>query len=289
MIRNGRGIAGTTIERESSSSTEMTEIDTESSSTEVKLHNEQLERYLRDIDFESLSAEETLRWATATFSPDRAVLSTSFQAAGVAMIHMASELQLGLRVATVDTLRLHPETYAFMREVEERYGIDIEVQRPDPDQVRSMVDRFGEYLFFDNKARQEYCCQVRKTRPHDKLLKTADCWLSGLRRDQSPFRVENTPKATTVTDYGTPRQLLKLNPMADWPEERILRYVEENDVPKHPLYAQGYGSIGCFICSTPTSPGEPKRAGRWRWFNSDEKPNEEDAKECGLHVPMYNI
>ena len=272
------------------SSTEMAEIETETSSaTEIELHNEQLEGYLRDIDFESLSAQEALSWSAATFPPGRTVLSTSFQSAGVAMIHMACELGLGLRVTTVDTLRLHPETYAFMREVEERYGIDIEVHRPDPDQVRSMVDRFGEYLFFDNKAKQEYCCQVRKTRPHDELLKTADCWISGPRRDQSSFRRDNTPKATTVTEHGSRRHVLKLNPMADWPEERLRQFIEKNDLPTHPLYAQGHRSIGCFICSTPTRPDEPKRAGRWRWFNSDEIASEEDLKECGLHIPMYNI
>jgi phosphoadenosine phosphosulfate reductase len=255
----------------------------------LSLHNEKLEDLLRENDFESMSAESILTWVSSAFSPGRAVLSTSFQYTGVAMIHMLRQLDLEIRIATVDTLRLHPETYAYIRELEQHYGIEIEVQRPDPEQVRSMVDRFGEYLFFDSKARQEYCCQVRKLRPHDELLKTVDCWISGVRRDQSAVRERNTPKATTVAEYGSRRQIFKLNPMSDWTEERVREYVAENRVPVHPLYAKGYRSIGCIICSTPTLPGEDQRAGRWRWFNGNETIGEEELKECGLLVPVYNI
>ena len=254
----------------------------------VERHNQTLGNYLQETDFESMTPEAMLRWAAAAFAPERIVLSTSFQHSGLAMIHMVCELGLDLRIATVDTLRLHPETLEFKRLVEERYGIEIEAQKPDPKQVSSMVDRFGEYLFFDNKAKQEYCCQVRKTRPHDELLKTADCWISGLRRDQSALRQE-TPKAIAVPEFGSRRRILKLNPLADWSERRLLDYTERNDIPTHPLYVQGYANFGCVICSTPILPGEDKRDGRWRWFNSDEKPTSEDMKECGLHIPMYNI
>ena len=129
---------------------------------------------------------------------------------------------------------------------------------------------------------------MRKTRPHDRLLKTVDCWISGLRRDQSTARSQ-TPKAMTVSEYGSRRLIMKLNPLADWSEAQLLEYTEANDIPVHGLYSQGYQSIGCFICSTPTAAGEPQRAGRWRWFNGDEQISQEDLKECGLHVPMYQI
>ena len=81
---------------------------------------------------------------------------------------------------------------------------------------------------------------------------------------------------------------MKVNPLADWSEERLLEFVKKEDVLTHPLYAQGYPSFGCQVCATPIMPGEDKRAGRWRWFNNNEKVND-DNKECGLHVPMYNI
>ncbi|HIC69017.1 MAG TPA: phosphoadenylyl-sulfate reductase [Candidatus Latescibacteria bacterium] len=251
-------------------------------------HNERLTGYLEGQDFESMDALPVLRWATDTFEADRIVLNTSLQYSGVAMIHMAVEAGLRLRFATIDTLRLHPETYAFLREVEDRFGIDIEVQRPDTDQLQGMVRRFGEYLFFDSKTLQEYCCQIRKVKPNEQLLMTVDCWVSGMRRDQSDHR-RDTPKAMTVSEYGSRRQILKLNPMVDWGEDRLLSYIEDNNIPRHPLYDQGYKSIGCFICSTPVSDSEDQRAGRWRWFNSDDRVDPEEAKECGLHIPMYNI
>ena len=171
---------------------------------EIEAHNRRLEGYLEELDFAALSPEEMLSWASETF-PNRAVLETSFQYTGVAMIHMAAQLGLDLRIATLDTLRLHPETYDFIAEVKARYNCDIEVCRPDATQVESMTERFGEYLFFDSKERQEYCCQVRKERPHDELMKTADCWISGLRRDQSSFRRDTTSTASLVPEYGPPQ------------------------------------------------------------------------------------
>ena len=251
-------------------------------------HNTRLAGHLQHASLESMDALPLLRWATDTFNAGRVVLNTSFQYSGVAMIHMAAEAGLQLRYATIDTLRLHPETYAFLRQLEDRYNIDIEVQRPDAEQVQGMVRRFGEYLFFDSKTLQEYCCQIRKVKPNERLLTTVDCWISGMRRDQSDHR-RQTPKAMTVSEYGSRRQILKLNPMADWGEDRMLDFIRDNDIPRHPLYDQGYKSIGCFICSTPVSDAEDQRAGRWRWFNSDDRIDPQEAKECGLHIPRYNI
>ena len=254
----------------------------------IEEHNLSIDNYLQENAFESMEPEEILSWTTTAFGAGRVVLGTSFQHSGIAMIHMASKLGLNLRITTVDTLRLHPETYNFITVLEKRYDIKIEVHQPDLEQVTSMVERFGEFLFFDNKAKQAYCCQVRKTRPHDKLMKTADCWISGLRRDQSTLR-GSTLKAAAVPEYGTRRRLLKLNPLADWSRDRLRAFIEEHDIPKHPLYDRGFPSFGCVICSTPTLPGEDQRAGRWRWFNENDHLREEDMKECGLHIPIYSI
>ena len=252
---------------------------------QIDATNDQLAHYLEEIDFENLEVGALLKWADGAF-PEKAVISTSLQRTGIVLIHLASELGLKLRVATVDTWRLHRETHEFLEEIEKRYACDVERIAPDEKQVNAMVERFGEYLFFDSKEKQEYCCQVRKTRPHHELLKTADCWIAGVRRDQSVHREMNTPKASLVPEYGTSRQILKLNPLADWTEKQLLQFVEANGIPQHPLYAKGYKSIGCFICSTPAVDGEDQRAGRWRWFNQKNRELEEDTKECGLH---YNI
>lgn len=255
---------------------------------QAERHNQALEQCLRDGDFESMPAAELLRWAVETF-PGRTAINTSFQYTGMAQIHLAAEAGLDIRVATLDTLRLHPETYEFIDRVEARYGFKVEIVKPDPDEVERMVGRFGEYLFFDSKEKQEYCCAVRKTRPNERLLKGLDCWVAGLRRDQSASRRDLVRKADLVLESdGARRKVLKLNPLADWSEGRLLDFVKKEDVLTHPLYAKGYPSFGCQVCATPIMPGEDKRAGRWRWFNSNEEANDAN-KECGLHVPMYNI
>lgn len=225
---------------------------------------------------ESKGPEELLAWA-CTQHGCRAALITSFQRTGCVMIDMAHRVAPALRVATVDTLRLHPETYALIDEIEARYGIRIERFTPDPERLERMVRHHGEYLFFDSRGKQEFCCQVRKVEPNQRALDTVDVWITGLRRDQSEFR-KKTPRASVIEKDGRP--IIKLCPLIDWSEDDVLAYIREHHVPDNPLYDQGYPSIGCVICSTPIRPGEDKRAGRWRWFNH---MGDEHKKECGIH------
>lgn len=250
---------------------------------QVEQHNQRLRLYIEEVNWNRLNAAEILRWASETF-PHRAVLATSFQNTGMAMIHMAVEQGMDLRLATFDTLRLHPETYEFMEQVKARYGCELELWQPKPEHIQRMVERFGEYLFFDSKEKQEHCCDIRKTKPRNEMLKTADCWISGQRWDQSQHRKDTAIKASLIGEYGTRRKILKLNPLVDWSEEQLEEFVRVNEVPTHPLYEQGYPSFGCIICATPIRSGEDKRAGRWRWFNQLDAGD--DSKECGLH---YNI
>lgn len=225
----------------------------------------------------AMEPEELLAWAYETHG-DRAGLITSFQDTGCVMVDMASRVAPDLRVMTIDTWRLHPETYRLIESVERRYGVEVERFEPDPDTVRNMIDRHGEYLFFDSKAKQEYCCQVRKVEPNVRALQTVDVWITGLRRDHSEGRQE-TPKASYIQgEWGL---IIKLAPLAEWDDKRVWDYIRERNVPYNALYDQGYTSIGCIICSTPTLPWENKRAGRWRWFN---EANQDDDKECGIHA-----
>jgi len=229
-------------------------------------------------EVEALDAEALFRWAHENYG-ERAGIITSFQDTGCVMIDLAQRVAPGLRVITVDTLRLHAETYALMDVIEKRYGIRIERFQPDPDHLRRMIKQHGEYLFFDSKEKQEYCCTVRKVDPNQRALATLDVWFTGLRRDQSEFR-KATPKVSRIAQPSG-RKLLKIAPLADWTQEMVDAYVREHDLPKNALYDQGYTSIGCVICTTPTLPGEDKRAGRWRWFNQFHKG---DKKECGIHI-----
>ncbi len=228
-----------------------------------------------------LSAPELLRWAVEHHGP-RAAIITSFQDTGCVMINLASQFSPMLRVLTVDTLRLHPETYDVMKRVEERYGLAIERFQPAPDRLERMVRQHGEYLFFDSKAKQEFCCQVRKVEPNRAALATVDVWITGLRRDQSGARGQ-VPKASYVEQDE--RRILKLAPLADWTHTQVWEYLRENQVPYNRLYDQGYTSIGCVICTTPTQSHEARRAGRWRWFNALDGDN----KECGIHTEGSGI
>ena len=231
---------------------------------------------------ERMSPEEMLEWAV-THHGSRAALFTSFQETGCALIDMSSRKHLPLRIVTVDTLRLHPETYALMAEIEDRYAVVIEHFGPDPDKLERMIKQHGEYLFFDSKEKQEYCCHIRKVEPNNRALETVDVWITGLRQDQSSFRA-TTPKVSWANRGG--RTLLKLCPLAHWTEAQVQEYNREHKVPKNALYDQGYASIGCIICSTPVRPGEDKRAGRWRWFNQHP---DADKKECGIHIDGSGI
>lgn len=227
-------------------------------------------------ELNAMAPEDLLRWAYETHG-DRAGIVTSFQNTGCVTIDMASRVAPAMRVLTVDTLRLHDETYALMDEIEKRYGIVVERFQPDPAKLRKMVAQHGEFLFFDSKPKQEFCCKIRKVEPNERALATLDVWITGLRKDQSAFR-KGAAQASLIEEKGRP--LIKLSPLVNWTNDEIEAYVAAHNVPRNALYALGYTSIGCAICTTPTLPGEDARAGRWRWFNH----LEDDTKECGIHM-----
>jgi phosphoadenylyl-sulfate reductase (thioredoxin) len=183
-----------------------------------------------------------------------------------------------LRIVTIDTLRLPQETYDLMAELEAKYGIQIERYKPDPQRLQKMIENHGEYLFFDSREKQSYCCAVRKVEPNQRALETVDIWISGLRRDQSNSRM-TVPRVSEIHQNG--RAILKLCPLIDWPEQQVNDYIHNHITPYNKLYDNGYKSIGCVICSTPTRPSEDARAGRWRWWNH---LRDGDHKECGIHT-----
>jgi phosphoadenylyl-sulfate reductase (thioredoxin) len=220
---------------------------------------------------------------------DRMAIATSGQPTDTAIVALAVKAGVrSPRVYTTDTYRLFPETYAYYDTLEKFFKIKIERFTPPEKELSEMVSQHGEFLFFDSKDKQEYCCHVRKVLPNLKALETMDVWVTGLRRDQSASRAQ-LPRLEIVdhTDLsGTKRPLLKVNPLAAWTEKQVSDYLTQNKIPNHPLFEKKlpggwyYESLGCVICTTPIAPHEPKRAGRWRWFNALD-----DKKECGLHLP----
>ena len=220
------------------------------------------------IDFEVKPAQDLLAWALAEH-PGRFGVVTSFQAEGMVLVDMAWRLDSGVRVITLDTGRLPAETYEIMEKVRARYQIQVEMVHPDAGELASMTTRFGPNLFLEDPALRKLCCQIRKVRPLTEKLSELSAYAVGLRRQQSEARSQ-VPKVEEL-DGRT-----KLSPLADWTEASVWRYLREHDVTVHPLYAQGYRSIGCGPCTRAVLPGEDERAGRW-WWELDA------AKECGIH------
>ncbi|RMF15594.1 MAG: phosphoadenylyl-sulfate reductase [Candidatus Dadabacteria bacterium] len=234
---------------------------------------------------------EKLRVAASATAPGRISLGTSGQLTGTAIIEGAHQHNIPLRVFTIDTLRLFPETVEYFDTLESHYGISIERVHPDDQELDRMIRQHGVFLFFDSKAKQEYCCEIRKVRPNFRALRDVDVWVTGLRRDQSAFRAD-TPavQVTQIPNLDSSSDekhtLIKLAPLIDWDEARVRAFLKEARAPLHPLLEESEGewffeSLGCVICTTRQARWEPPRAGRWRWFNESDA----EKKECGIHLP----
>ncbi len=227
----------------------------------------------KNREFEGKSPQAVLEWALEKFHP-RLALSSSFGVEDVALIDMMWRIDPSSRVFTLETLRLHTETYTVIDQIKMRYGVDVEAYYPDMDQVAGMVKEHGFNLFYKSEEFRKLCCGIRKMEPLGRALGSLDAWVSGLRRDQAVTRVD-IGKVELDAAHGN---RIKINPLAEWSSDRVWAYVHENKVPYNELHDNGFPSIGCAPCTRPVSPDEDPRAGRW-WWESD--PN---SKECGLHV-----
>ena len=223
-------------------------------------------------EFEGQTAQEFLGWALKEFSSDMA-LASSFGAEDVVLIDILWRLDPKFRVFSLDTGRLHEETYEVMEEIREKYGITIESYFPDAAKVEKLERERGFYSFRRSVEERKECCGIRKVEPLNRALSSLKAWITGLRRDQGMTRTE-TDKIEIDTAHGS---IFKLNPLADWSEKQVWDYIHENKVPYNKLHDRGFPSIGCSPCTRAIKLGEDIRAGRWWW----ETP---DSKECGLHV-----
>ena len=221
-------------------------------------------------EFESRSLMDILRWTWERFGT-RAAVGTSFQGAGLVMIHHAVKAGLPFPVFTIDTQLLFPETYALKQRLEDFFGLEIEGLVPDqtPDQQAADI---GPELW---KTRPDTCCTLRKVVPLQRKLDTLAVWMTGLRRQQSDTRERTRILELYHFDVLRDHYILKLNPMASWSREAVWDYIRENKIPYNPLHDRGYRSIGCWPCTRATDAGENERAGRWTGF---------DKAECGIHT-----
>lgn len=225
-------------------------------------------------DYAARTPQDILSLALTEFSPD---LGISFSGAeDVALIDMAVKLGRPFRVFSLDTGRLHPETYQFIDRVRTHYGLTIEAYSPQADAVQALVREKGLFSFYADGHKE--CCGIRKVEPLVRALKPLRAWVTGQRKDQSPSTRTDIPVVQIDRTFGTPeRPLLKFNPLSHWTSKQVWAYIRDHEVPYNALHDRGFISIGCEPCTRPTNPGQHERAGRWWW-------EEETKKECGLHA-----
>jgi phosphoadenosine phosphosulfate reductase len=204
--------------------------------------------------------------------PGRLVFTTSFGLEDQAIAHAIFAQALAIDVATLDTGRLFSETYDVWAGTERRYDVRIRAFAPDQRAVETLIARQGIDGFRSSVAARLDCCAVRKVAPLARALDGSAAWITGLRADQSADRAKVLPAL-----FDEERRLIKVNPLFDWTRERTREFVRGHDVPCNALHERGFLSIGCAPCTRAVMPGEPERAGRWWWEQSQKK-------ECGLHV-----
>jgi phosphoadenosine phosphosulfate reductase len=217
-----------------------------------------------DAEIAALPAEDVLAWAAGEFG-ERLCLSCSWQKQSSVLVHMVAELGLDVDIVELDTHLFFKESYETRERLVERYGLNLIV--PDVITIAEQHGREGPNLWETNPDR---CCHIRKVEPLIQVLEPYEAWVSGIRREQSPSRA-GAGKVERSDRYG----VWKVQPLADWSEQDVWRYIVGNDIPYNPLHDVGYRSIGCIPCTRPTRPDEEERAGRWAGS---------DKLECGIHV-----
>ncbi|HYP99319.1 MAG TPA: phosphoadenylyl-sulfate reductase [Polyangiaceae bacterium] len=225
------------------------------------------------LEFDKAPPERTIRWLLERFGREAAIAFSG--AEDVAVLDIAVKTGLPFSVFTLDTGRLHPETYRFIEKVRTHYGVSIELMSPQAEPLQAFVEKKGLFSFYNDGHGE--CCGIRKLEPMRRALAKQRAWITGQRRDQSPTRTD-VAVLQIDSNLGLGGQpLVKLNPLAAWSLQKVWSYIRANEVPYNELHDQGFISIGCEPCTRVPRPGEHERAGRWWW-------EEATKRECGLHV-----
>jgi len=219
---------------------------------------------------EGMDAPDVIRWAAKVFR-GRLCFATSLGAEDQVITHFIAEVAPDIRVSTLDTGRLFPESYELIDKTEARYARRVEVFTPQTAEVESMVSEHGINLFYKSVENRKLCCSIRKIHPLMRALVGVDAWICGLRRDQALTRQQ-----VHVAEWDEQFGIVKINPLWNWSESQVWDCIKQNEIPYNPLHDKGFLSIGCSCCTRAVAAGEDVRAGRWWW----EQP---EHKECGLH------
>lgn len=218
-----------------------------------------------------ISIEDQIKMLTYLF-PDKILFTTSFGIEDQVITHKIFSNNLSVKVATLDTGRLFPETYEVFSQTIIKYNKNIIVYFPDYISVEKLVTEKGPFSFYESVENRKECCRLRKVLPLTRALAEMKCWISGIRADQSDDRSQ-----MDWLEYDKDKKLFKFYPLFSWSFDDIKNFIKENKVPYNTLHDKGYVSIGCEPCTRAIKPGEDFRAGRWWWEN-------DGPKECGCHI-----
>lgn len=214
---------------------------------------------------------ETLQQLANEF-PNKIIFTTSFGIEDQVITDFIFKNELPIRVVTLDTGRNFKETYKVFSRTREHYGKEIEVFFPKNDDVEKMMSTKGPYSFYESIENRKECCNIRKVEPLKRALAGMECWITGIRRDQTNNRTD-----MNIVDFDNGFDMFKANPLIEWTLEDVEKYLKENNVPYNALHDKGFVSIGCEPCTRAIKPGEDFRAGRWWWEGNS-------GRECGLHT-----
>ena len=215
--------------------------------------------------FESADPVEIIRWAVEAFRPDVA-LTSSFGADSAALIHMALQAEPAISIRTVDTGFLFPETLRFTEELRRRFTLNLTVVRTSL--AKAEIDRLTAEHAAGRPIDDKFCCGQYKREATERALAGLTCWIAGLMRVEAKTR-SNTPIVERLANG-----MVKVAPIAAWTQRQVHDYMTRHTLPYHPLWAQGYTSIGCALhTQRPVDPNDP-RSGRWAG---------QDKTECGIH------
>jgi len=222
-------------------------------------------------DLAGRSIEDCLNKISSSF-PGKIIFTSSFGIEDQVLTHIIFKHNIPIIIATIDTGRLFPETYKVFNETIKKYQKEIKVYFPDHEPVEKIITEKGPFSFYYSKENRLECCRIRKVGPLNRALEGKECWISGIRADQSENR-----SGMEQLEYDEKRNLYKFYPLFNWSFEEVRSFIKENNVPYNILHDRGFVSIGCEPCTRAIKEGEDFRAGRWWWENGSEK-------ECGLHI-----
>ncbi|WP_421940395.1 phosphoadenylyl-sulfate reductase [Pedobacter sp.] len=203
---------------------------------------------------------------------DSIIFSTSFGWEDQAITHLIFANNIPIKVFTLETGRLFPETYYVWNRTLEIYNKPIHAYYPNNELLQDMVNAKGPNSFYESVENRKECCYIRKIEPLKRALNGNKIWITGIRAEQSPNREDMRD-----LEWDEGNQLVKFHPIFDWTLDDVKNYIKENNIVYNTLHDKGFPSIGCAPCTRAVRPGEDFRAGRWWW-------EDQSKKECGLHA-----